>query len=240
MTSTIKRSLLLFTLIGVVAAATAQRLIGTTGLMNIPTADMNPAATFDGGVRYFQKEVSEGVYDFDTGIYYISFTPFSFIELTFRETLLKTQHSRTGKWGYYQQDRSTTIRLRPIAERAGKWYPSIVVGCNDIYSAYGASLYAALYGAATKHLELPHAGRLGVTLGYARAFNKGKMYDGVFAGIDYAPLRNDRLHLTAEYDTQGLNLGASYRLWNSFQLFAFTHDLRGCAAGVSYLHTIKF
>ena len=220
--------------------AKAQQLIGTTGLMNIPTAEMKPAATFDGGVRYLQKEVTGGVYSFHTGLYYVSFTPFDFVELTFRETLLKTQHSVTKRMGYYQQDRSTSIRVRPLAEREQRWWPSIVVGVNDIYSAYGDSPYASVYGVVTNHLDFLQADGWALTLGYAAPFKAGKMYDGLFAGVDYRPFRKYDLHLTAEYDTYGVNIGLKGCFWKSLNVFAYTQEFKGVALGISYQHTIKF
>ena len=64
----------------------AQTIIGTNGMMNVPTADMRPAGTFDGGASLIQKEL---LYDKDyyTGLFYVTFTPFSWIEISFRETI---------------------------------------------------------------------------------------------------------------------------------------------------------
>ena len=181
-----------------------------------------------------------GVYSFHTGLYYVSFTPFDFVELTFRETLLKTQHSVTKRMGYYQQDRSTSIRVRPLAERELRWWPSIVVGVNDIYSAYGDSPYASVYGVVTKHLDFLQADGWALTLGYAAPFKAGKMYDGLFAGVDYRPFRKYDLHLTAEYDTYGVNIGLKGCFWKSLNVFAYTQEFKGVALGISYQHTIKF
>ena len=72
----------------------AQHLIGTQGLMNIPSAEMNPSGTFEGGISLLQEQMMADKYDYYTGLYYISFTPFSFVELTFRETLRKTKKSK--------------------------------------------------------------------------------------------------------------------------------------------------
>ena len=148
-----RRFALIFTL-GVAAGFTevsAQDMIGTTGLINVPTADMQPDGTFDGGARWAGQAAYHDLINYDTGLYYVRFTPISFFEFTFRETLLKTQHSVKKTWNYYQQDRSSTIRVRPLAERSGKWWPSIIFGVNDLYSAYGNSFYAGYYGVVTKH-----------------------------------------------------------------------------------------
>lgn len=220
--------------------ANAQRLIGTTGLMNIPTAEMKPAGTFDGGINFMQEGATNRVYNFDTGIYYINFTPFSFLEFTFRETLLKTIHSVKNTMGYYQQDRSTTFRLRPIAEQNGKWWPSVVLGVNDIYSAYGDSYYTGFYGTITKHFHFGHADCISVTAGYFKPFHSGKMYDGFFGGIEYRPFRNQPLSVSAEYDSHSINIGAAYRLWKCVNIFCYTDNFKAIAAGISYQHTINF
>ena len=109
----------------------AQTVIGTVGMMNVPTADMRPAGTFDGGACIVQKELlyQKSYY---TCLYYIDFTPFSWLEVTLRETLIKTRKSQTepDKIGFYQQDRSSTIRVRPLKE--GKYWPAVVIGVNQV------------------------------------------------------------------------------------------------------------
>ena len=44
-------------LLAAVVPCKAQTVIGTNGLMNVPTADMRPAGTFDGGASFIQKEL---------------------------------------------------------------------------------------------------------------------------------------------------------------------------------------
>ena len=234
-----------FTLIFMLGVATsfteisAQDLIGTTGLMNIPTADMQPDGTFDGGARWVTQTALHDLVNFDTGIYYVRFTPFSFFEFTFRETLFKTQHSVKKTWNYYQQDRSSTIRIRPLAERRGKWWPSIVFGANDLYSAYGNSFYAGYYGVATKHFPLG-SGHVSLSAGYFHPVKAGKMYNGAFAGVEYRPMHKIPLLLMADYDTKGVNLGLSYTFMGHLRTFAFTHQLKGWGVGLSYCTTIKY
>ena len=82
--------------------ARAQMLIGTQGMINAPTADMNDAGTFVGGLSFVPKQMELVAGNFDTGIYYMDFTPFKWLELTFRETLLKTTKIEDGvkKTGY--------------------------------------------------------------------------------------------------------------------------------------------
>ena len=219
----------------------SQQLIGTQGLMNIPSAEMNPEGTFEGGMNLLQKRMMVDVYDYYTGLYYINFTPFSFVELTFRETLRKTRKSATNpKMGYYQQDRSTTLRLRPVREKDGKWWPSVVVGVNDIYSDHGNSEYAAVYGVITKYVRLGGMVNVGATLGYAHPIDDGVTYDGVFGGISVSPISFDNLKIMAEYDTRGINVGASVVLFRHLRAMCLTRDFEGVCGGLSYLYTIKY
>lgn len=217
----------------------AQQLIGSTGLLNIPTADMKREATFQGGVSVFSKDVMHSTYNYGTGIYYVSFAPFSFIEGTLRETFLKKRNEKTGKLKIFNQDRSSTIRVRPIAEKENRWWPSIVLGTNDIY-ALGDSPYSAIYAVATKHFNLGNLGRVGLTLGYSDLIRGGNVYNGTFGGIDYQPFAQKSFHIMADYDTRGFNIGVTGQLWNAMNIFAYTTELKGWAVGVSYQHTIKF
>lgn len=219
----------------------AQQLLGSTGLLNIPTADMKPAATFTGGASVFSKDVMHGTYNNGTGLYHVSFTPFPFVEGTLRETFVTVQRYNAAKEKvmYYNQDRSSTIRVRPIAERPNRWWPSVVIGTNDIY-AIGDSPYSAIYAVATKHFNLGRIGRVGLTLGYSDLIRGGNVYNGAFGGIDYQPLPNQPLHIMADYDTRGFNVGVSGQLWKAMNFFAYTTELKGWALGLSYQHTIKF
>lgn len=216
-----------------------QDLIGTTGLMNIPTADMQTAGTFDGGARWMTQSVLHDKVNFPTGIYYVRFSLFDFFEFTFRETLMKTQHHVKKTWNYYQQDRSTTLRFRLLAERRDRPWPSFVFGVNDLYSAYGGSFYAGYYGVGTKHLSTA-VGDLGLTVGYFTPFKMGNMYRGWFGGVDYTPFSGVPLRFMADYDTHGVNLGMHYVLFDHLRCFAFTHKFDGWAVGMSYRTTIKF
>lgn len=224
-------------------AVRAQMILGTQGLLNAPTADMNPLGTFVGGITFVPKEMEMVAGDYNTGIYYADFTPFSWMELTFRETLLKMTKVKHGKvhTGYYNQDRSTTLRLRPIAERDSIWWrPSLLLGINDIYSDHGTSLYTAVYAVATKHVSFSGFGVVGVSVGYAHKFDDGVVYDGVFGGVEYRPQGVKNFRVMADWDTSGVNVGAHLQLFRHLNLMAYTREFKSVGAGISYQYTIKY
>lgn len=66
----------------------AQYSIGNTGLLNIPTADMQETGTFMGGGNYLPNGMTP--FNFNTGNYFINITFLSILEMSYRCTLLKT------------------------------------------------------------------------------------------------------------------------------------------------------
>ena len=231
----------------------AQTVIGTVGMMNVPTADMRPAGTFDGGASIIQKELlyQKSYY---TYLYYIDFTPFSWLELTLRETLLKTHKSNSNpRIGFYQQDRSTSIRLRPLKE--GKYWPAVVIAANDIYSDHGGSNYACFYGVFSKHFPIASIGTIEATAGLAIKrksdlfYNdieldyrkKGNpTYNGVMGGLSFAPAFSPNMRIMGEYDTDGFNIGASALLLRHLNMTCFTREFKGFNATISYQYTIPY
>lgn len=217
-------------------SASAQSLLGTTGQLNIPTADMQPQGTFVGGVNYVSEQVMPDKFTYDTGIYFVNFTVFPFLEFTFRETLLKTY--RNGKRGFYEQDRSTSFRLRPLKE--GKYLPAVVLGVNDPYADHGANYYATVYGVATKHFSWDKFGTLAVTAGAHFPFDGATAYDGVFGGVRYVPSFCRQLSVMAEYDSKRVNAGVQATLFRHLTLTCFTSDFSSLSGGLRYEYTIKY
>lgn len=203
--------------------------MGNTGLMNIPTADMQEQGTFLLGGNYLPDGMTP--FNYNTGNYFANITFLSFVELSYRCTLLKTQRY-DGKRGYFQQDRSMTARVRPLKE--GKYWPALVIGMNDPFKNTGTNYYASVYGVATKGFSIAPGDRLAVTLGYFFPMNDHCVQDGVFGGISYSPAFYRDLQVTAEYDTQGVNVGAAVRLWRHLSLHVFTREFKTLAGGIRY------
>lgn len=221
--------------------AFGQTVIGTPGLMNIPTAEVREAGTFDGGASLMERELQPSSKNYNTGLYYVYFAPFSFVDVTFRETLLKCRKSATNaKVGFYQQDRSLSVRVNPLKEQEGQWWPSVLAGVNDFYSDHGGSYYAAVYMAMTKSLQLGGLGAISATAGYAHPIREGILYDGVFGGISISPACVRELRLMGEYDTRGVNVGLGTQLFRHLNLTCFTREFKGISATASYQYTIRY
>ncbi|MDR0940217.1 MAG: YjbH domain-containing protein [Mediterranea sp.] len=214
----------------------AQYAMGTTGQLLIPSADMQEDGTFMAGVNYLPTEVTPAVFAYPTMNYFLDMTLFSFVEITYRMTLLKSLNSK-GKYTYHEQDRSNTIRLRPIKEK--KWWPSVVVGADDLFTQKKTEFWGDYFGTLTKTLRTRSGHRVAFTAGWY--FHRGdwaKFNKGPFGGIAYTPAFCPELKLMAEYDTRGWNVGGAIRLWKHLAVHAFTQDFKCVSAGIRYECTL--
>lgn len=182
-----------------------------------------------GGGNYLPDGMTP--FNFNTGNYFVNMTFLSFVELSYRCTLLKTRRY-DGKRGYFQQDRSMTARIRPLKE--GKYRPSLVIGVDDPFKNTGTNYFATVYGALTKGFSIAQGDRLAVTAGYYIPLNDHSIKDGPFGGISYSPTFCREMTVMAEYDSEGFNVGAAARLWKHFSIHVFTREFNSISGGIRY------
>lgn len=211
----------------------AQYSLGTVGGLNIPTAEMNETGTFMLGGNFLPDRMNP--FGYNTGNYFANFTLFSFVELTYRETLLKTRYM-TRKPKFNQQDRSLSVRVRLLKEK--KYLPALVIGANDPVKDLGNNYFRGFYGTVTKHIDLK-GHELGVTLGYIGwTSDRNVLRNGVFGGVSYRPVFCRPLCVIAEYDTRNFNVGLTAKLWNHVSLYAFTSQFDCIAGGLRFECTL--
>jgi hypothetical protein len=209
----------------------SQTLTGMTGLLNIPSADMQADGTFFMGVNYLPI-VNQPTWGYPTGNYYFNLTFLPFLEVAYKCTLLKIN----GR--YTNQDRGASFRLRFIKE--SKSMPAATVGVHDFHttSENGNQYYAATYIVFTKHIELKHS-VLGITSGYGPNILQSNQFSGYLGGITFTSVYFRPLTLMGEYDSQGLNFGASLFLLNHVYVFSMVQHLQYYAGGVAYKICLK-
>jgi hypothetical protein len=152
-------------------------MMGTTGLVTIPTARMQQDGTLSFGVSYYDKkyqEFFEGTKDI--GMAYVNVTLLPFLELVMR--LNRPIPSD------YLADRTPMVRLRMLKER--KYLPAVVIGIHDLASteSWGTVHYNATYIVLAKKLN-----DFDFHFGYAPEIMKARYYqlNGVFGGVAYSP-----------------------------------------------------
>lgn len=205
----LKIVLIIALLIEYCLGAKAQYTYGTTGLLNMPTADMQQDKTVMIGGGYLDKHTSVARWYYNTFNYYVNVTFFPWLEVSYNLTLVKAlpdDHEKYPKkyWvprtygKFVNQDRAFSARLRIWKEGwFREWTPQIVIGMDDILSASwaGMSLSSSkgngfsnrFYISASKHINIEGAADIGAHVTY--------MYN------------NDRWH----YSLNGIGIGANLR-----------------------------
>lgn len=163
----------------------AQQLVGTTGLLHAPTADMQPYKTFIMGANQIRNSTTSRHFwapdKHHTYNYYVNITPFPWLELGYTCTLVWAYHGSSyfpeKVWGTYaNQDRSFYGRIRLWKEGwYNEWFPQVVLGLDDpaTHSGYGGgdivstgeggnNYLTRYYLAVTKHFYYVGYGILGV------------------------------------------------------------------------------
>lgn len=228
-----KRFSFFFISILVCINALSQFTIGTTGLLNMPTAVMQQDKTFMFGGGFLEKHATPARWTYNTYNYYINITFFSWLEVAYDCTLHKAiecdpvygcDYWPEQTWGKFtNQDRNFSIRLRLLRE--GQWWkymPAIVIGSNDVTTRPGGDrktnfsnpegdgngYWNRYYLVATKHLAIKNIGELGVHFAYV--YNKRTDYPlyGPAFGANFRFQLSDSQFLTKAVNN--LNLMAEY------------------------------
>lgn len=243
----------------------AQQYTGMSGLIHVPSADMDKAGDVRLGVHFLNKEFTPDVLTYDgekyhTMTHYLSITPFKWIEIGYTCTLLRYTKTRNGvedlnKVGLYRKDRYFSVKIQPIAEKDGKWWPSVAIGTNDPYSSWngkepaplteveiaagkrqniGNNFFSNYYIALSKHFMLKgHS--LGIHLAY-RDWQRPKnsKWNGPVGGITFQPSFQKNLRVIAEYTGDDVNIGFDWLLWKHLLLQTSLQDGQYFSGGVCF------
>jgi hypothetical protein len=233
----------------------AQFPYGTTGLLHMPTADMQRDKTVMVGGSYLSEGATPGHWNYDTYNYYLNITLFPFLEVGYTCTLHKFAMEWMGLGNKFRnQDRQFSGRLRVIKEgQFWKYMPAIVLGGNDVLtrdwqqegdkgfadpSDQGNGHWNRWYIAATKHLDV--YGDLGIHTAYV--YNRRIDYhlNGPALGVNWKPQIHSHLNLMAEYDSRTVNCGLGYTFWKDhINVVTELNDFKYLSAGIYFKIHLK-
>ncbi len=233
---------IIFATICGVLSSSAQQYTGLNGGIHIPTADMDTVGTARIGAHYLNKEflpdrfVSQG-HKYPTYDFYLSLTPFSWVEIGYTMTLLKGKDNN-GNYGYKHKDRYFSIKIRPLTE--GKYWPAVAIGGNDFITSswhlsQGNDYFRNYFIALTKHFR-PGGHDIGVSVDY-RWFTRAstKKWRGVVAGVEYRPAFYKPLRLMVEWTGNEVNVGVDCLLFHHFLVQVSAVNGKYPQAGLCYM-----
>ncbi len=242
-----KRTLLILGLFLFMGATTswAQLTYGVTGLLHVPSAEMQRDGTIMIGGNFMNKELTPPTWYYHTANYYVNATLLPWFEFAYVATIFKMRQPTTGRLRYCNQDRNFAFRFRLLTET--KKLPAVVFGIQDPYafsseevaSDKGNGYFSRFYLATTKHFACGTAGTLGVHLSYL--YNRRKDYplNGVAGGITFSPSFFPSLEIIGEHDTKDFALGAQCLLFDRLNVLVEMQGLRYFSGGLTYKVYLK-
>lgn len=245
------RSRIFAVLLTVLAApsSSAQLYTGLSGLIHTPSADMNEEGTARIGGYFMNSHFTpDGIFTYqgkkyNTADFYLSIVPFSWVEVAYTFTLMKSLAVGYDRPKYNQKDRNFSLKLRPLKE--GEYWPAIVIGGNDIIGSptrwdrqknggTESAYFCNYYVVTTKHFT-PGGQRIGVNLAYRHYPNAwSKKWGGLVGGVTWQPSCFPALRTIAEYTGDGINVGAECILWKHLFLQVVLQDGKYFSGGACY------
>jgi len=231
--------------------ASAQQYTGMSGLIHVPSAEMDREGDARVGVHFLNREFSPSNFSYHTSTHYLSITPFKWVEIGYTCTIMKGIKVSGGNitdGGYSHKDRYFSLKIQPIRE--GRWWPALAIGSNDPYGTKnenvmaekgeaskgdGTSTYFSnYYVAATKHFNIRNH-----VIGVHAAYRKWKRdyndkWNGMVGGITYNPSFARNLRIITEYTGDDVNIGADCLLWKHLLLQVVLQDGKYFSGGLCF------
>lgn len=247
-------------LYGCLVKTHAQFTYGTTGLLHMPTANMQKDKTFMAGGGYLNKYATPERWYYNTWNYYINITFVPWLEVAYTCTIFDEIVPWRNNIHMVNQDRFFSGRLRLWKESWWRdWTPQIVVGGNDVLhgsdkggqigtvESAGNTFFQRYYIAATKNLSWN--GNWGIHAAYIYSKRIGHKFNGTAIGVDYQFALPETsflnkavngLNLMVEYDSKLMNIGAKYRFWqNHINVIMELRDCKYPSVGVFFKVHLK-
>lgn len=207
-------------------SAHAQYSYGTTGLLSMPTADMQRDKTFMFGGAFLEKHTSTARWFYNTWNYYLNITIFPWLEVSYNMELHKALACDRGNTTFWvpstygkfaNQDRQFCVRLRLWKEGWWKpWTPQVVIGSDDVSSHS--------WGETDKRFEIADNSANAFNNRYYLAVSKHFCFQGVGElGAHLSYLYNKR----SDYPLNGLSFGANFHWALPAEKSAFNRILNG-------------
>lgn len=215
----------------------AQQYNGTSGFLHIPSAEMNHEGDARIGAHFLHKAMTPDTgfifmgEKYNTFDYYLSVTPYKWLELSYTCTKRKISQPISGNHVYGAKDRYFTVKIRPLEE--GKYHPAVAIGCNDVgttgFKANQSAVqlyFMNFYVAATKHFSFG-GNELGVNVAYRHYLREyNDKWNGLVGGISFRPAFFPQARAIVEYTGNEFLVGADALLWQHVLIQASVKDFK--------------
>lgn len=207
----------------------AQSLSGLSGLLNIPTADIQKDGSLIIGANFLERnhlKYGGGTMDVIAPFVTIGFLPF--LEVSIRITRQLNYQGES-----HVMDRMFSGKLKFIDE--GNYTPTVTLGLHNPYSTDSrAKHFTSTYLVLSKNIEtISFINKFHISVGYGTDLIKAADYQyvGLFGGISLTLF--DSIDMIGEYDAERFNAGLRLTLFNHIKLLGGFMDLKHFSGGVA-------
>jgi len=242
---------LLLILLSFPIVLSAQMTYGVTGLLHMPSGEMQRDKTVMIGGNFLNKSITPPRWYYGTYNYFINVTIFPWLEVAYTCTLFSAEDLNLkpyGFTGFTNQDRYFSFRIRALKEgQFWKYMPGVVLGTSDPFTSSGGGTvanskgngyFSRFYIAATKHFQIGKE-EIGVHLAYLYKKRKDYPLNGPAVGISYSPSFHKPLTLVAEYDSKDFAIGATYLLFKHLHMQFELQRMSMFTGGLTYKIYLK-
>lgn len=247
-------------------AARAQFTDSSTGLLQMPTAEMQEDGTFMITNNFVNKHATSPRWNYHTFQYGFAVSFWGRVEIGYVCTIFngswdpRPKEEKGSYWTIMRnQDRHFTGRVLLLREGefGQNWIPALVAGISDPTTGSGGD-YSKMnvdgtgngyfnrnFIMLTKHFDTPW-GALGAHAGYQFNWRKDYPINAPCAGVDWKPvwLQDkgffDSLDCILEYDSRTVNMGFIASVWdNRFEAMFELQDFQWINFGLRYKLRMK-
>lgn len=243
--------------------ASGQFMDSTSGLLQMPSAEMYPDGTVTvTGVFMNKHTVSDAMWGYHTFGHGYAFTLWSRIEIAYVMTHIYGKYRPNPTYRdmiMINQDRhfAAKVLLLREGEFGIPWMPAVAVGVSDPttggaagdysdqqVSGSGNGFFNRNYIVATKHFQTP-IGMLGAHLGYQFNRRTDIHYNGPCAAIVVQPVVLQKngvvsTKIIAEYNARTFNVGVITSFWQDhIEAMVELQALKWISAGLRYKVVLK-
>jgi hypothetical protein len=205
---------------------------GSSGLFNVPTANVLSDGTFDFGYNVIDREWAyEGRGAIDNRIWFLSMGFLPRVEVTVRATVLPGE-SLLEEVPVDAVDRMASARLQVLRE--GRWSPAFAVGIEDLK---GTRRFHSLYGVASRSVfreGIPVRAQISAGYGLRSIDAARYLLDGGFGGVELQFPHG--ISGIAEYDSEKWNAGLRLSLLSRVDFRLVFLNLDTISGGLSLRH----
>jgi hypothetical protein len=222
----------LFSLAVPLFAREGNTVLGYSGLLLIPTAELAADGDVAIGVCRIPKLYADHYKPYDRTVFYANMGYTSFFEVTFG--IVRPDHFPGGVG-----DR--TVAARVLALKETRYTPAVAVGVHDFFAVEALDLeppdaqhFTTSYLVSSKTFKWPQNMRAAVHLGYAFDIlpSNDRHLDGWFGGAAFSPLPS--VELILEHDSRHINGGVRFFFFSRLEYMISFWQMRFVMHNLSF------